>query len=80
MIVSGGYPLSLPNKIILLSWIIVKSTKDVIINIHNLNTRSSWKNFIFDSLIDKIISKFNIKLILVSKACINSIKKIEKYF
>ena len=80
MIVSGGYPLSLPNKIILLSWIIVKSTKDVIINIHNLNTKSSWKNFIFDSFIDKIISKFNIKLILVSKACINSIKKNRKVF
>ena len=70
--------MSLPNKIILLAWCSVKSSRDVIINIHNLNTPSSWKNFFFDDLIDKFISKFKLKLILVSNACINSIKKDRK--
>lgn len=75
LIVSGGYPLSLPNKIILISWCLTNPTQNVYINIHNLNSSSTWKNIFFDKLIDKLIIILKIKLILVSRACINSIKK-----
>ena len=75
LIVSGGYPLSLPNKMILISWCLTNPTQNVYINIHSLNSTSTWKNIFFDKLIDRLIIILKIKLILVSRACINSIKK-----
>jgi glycosyltransferase involved in cell wall biosynthesis len=80
LIVSGGYPLSLPNKIILISWCLTNPSKNIYINIHNLNSASTWKNIIFDKLFDILVIILKIKLILVSTSCINSIKKNRAVF
>ena len=73
IVVNGGYPGSIYCRSSIISWGILNKKKSIF-NIHNMARKINLKNFIFEFLIDFLITFYSSKVITVSNSCAKSIE------
>lgn len=75
MVINGGYPGGIYCRSALIAWAISNKKNKAILNIHNLAVPIKWYTFLYEFFVDYLIIKASGKIVTVSKACSNSLRK-----
>ena len=75
LVVNGGYPASLVCRMSVIAWRIAGKKEPAVMNFHSTPTKMKFYNFIPEILVDYFVIKYSKKIIGVSQAIINELRK-----
>lgn len=75
MVINGGYPGGIYCRAAIIAWAISNKKNKPIFNVHNLAVPLKWYRFLVESLVDYFVLKSSGKIITVSKACNDSLRR-----
>jgi L-malate glycosyltransferase len=73
MVANGGYPASLLCRCAAIAWRFSGKNTPAIFNFHSSAVRPSWYSSAFENAIDRYVIKAVIKIVSVSKACLDTL-------